>query len=104
MLTLTDKDIVQKTGDKTLVLFRADWCPFCRRFKPVFDSYERKTTIQLAEAVINEDEDPLWDKYSIKVVPTLIAFRNGKPIARKDGKAGIGLSREDVDSLLREIS
>ena len=104
MLTLTDKNMAQMTENKTLVLFRADWCPFCRRFKPVFDSYERKTTVQLAEAVINEDEDPLWDKYSIKVVPTLVAFRNGKPIARRDGKAGIGLGRDDIDSLLKEIS
>jgi thioredoxin 1 len=104
MLTVTDKDIVRMTEDKTMVLFRADWCPFCRRFKPIFDSYERKTTIKLAEAVINEDEDPLWDRYNIKVVPTLVAFRNGKPVARRDGKAGIGLEREDMDSLLKEIS
>ena len=22
--------------DKSLVLFYADWCPFCRSFKPIF--------------------------------------------------------------------
>ena len=104
MRALTEKGLKQRTQDKIIILFRADWCPFCRKFKPLFDSYERKTTIQLAEAVIDNEDDPLWDEYNIKIVPTMIAFRNGQPIARRDGIAGMGLSRDDIDSLLKEIS
>ena len=103
MMSLDEKNMDRAVQDRVIVLFRADWCPFCRRFKPIFDSCEGKTKIKLAEAVINEDENPLWDKYDIKVVPTIIAFSYGKIKARRDGKPGVGLIAEDIESLLKEM-
>ncbi len=104
MIRVTEKDIAQKTKAKTIVLFRADWCPYCRRFKPIFDSYEGKTGAALAEAVVNEDEDPLWDRYNITVVPTIVAFQNGKEVARKSGKPAMGLSKDDMEALLKQFA
>ena len=102
-----DKDSIHvqmKARDATLVLFRADWCPYCRKFKPVFDSYEGKVKVRMAEAVINDDENPMWDEFNVMVVPSLVAFRSGKEIARRNGKPARGLSQEDLDSILEEIS
>jgi thioredoxin 1 len=104
MISVDAKNIEKETKDKTIVMLRADWCPFCRKFKPDFESYEGKVEVKLAEAVVNEDDDPLWDKYDVKVVPTLIAFKGGKEIARRNGKAMIGLSKNDMDSLLKEVA
>lgn len=104
MLSLNEGDINISKFDKLIVMFRADWCPFCRRFQPIFDSYDQKAGIKLAEAVINEDENPLWDKFKIKIVPTIIAFYHSKEIGRRDGKLGIGLSKDDVESLMKEIA
>jgi len=54
--------------------------------------------------MINDDENPLWDRFSINTVPTLIAFEKGNIISRRDPKIGLGLSKSDFDSILKEIS
>ena len=48
---------------------------------------------------ISEDEDPLWDRFGINVVPTLLVFRGGKIVARKDGALFNGLNRESLIDL-----
>ena len=55
------------------------------------------------ESKVNDDENPLWDRFSINAVPTLLAFDKGKIISRRDAKMGVGLSQSDLDSLLKEI-
>ena len=57
---------------KTLVLFYADWCPYAN-FKPTFEEIN-SDSIQKKAALVNEDENPLWDRFNIKAVPTMIAF------------------------------
>ena len=34
----TQFDKLFAVGGKELVMFYADWCPFCERFKPLFES------------------------------------------------------------------
>ena len=89
--------------DASVVMFRADWCPFCRKFKPLFESYEGRVNARMAEAVVNEDENPLWDRFNVQVVPTIVAFRGGKEIARKDGVAGVGLGESDLKALISKL-
>ena len=60
--------------------------------------------LYLAEAQIDEEDNPLWDRLKVEVVPTMIAFKDGKQVARKDGKPGVGLSDKDIESLLGSIS
>jgi thiol-disulfide isomerase/thioredoxin len=95
-------DKLLSSGQKTVAMFYADWCPFCKRFKPVFESVKSKyKKIQLK---LNEDENPMWDKFAISAVPTVIAFEGNKIVARKDGRMGIGLEKSDIDSLLQELN
>jgi hypothetical protein len=54
-------------------------------------------------AKLNEDDNPLWEKFSINSVPTLIAFDKGKLVARRDAKMGIGLRKSDLNSVLEEL-
>jgi hypothetical protein len=54
--------------------------------------------------MINDDDSPLWNRFSINTVPTLIAFNKSKIIARRDSKMGFGLNKSDLDSILKEIS
>jgi hypothetical protein len=49
------------------------------------------------------DDNPLWDRFSISAVPTLIAFDKGKIISRRDTKIGVGLYESDLNSLFSEI-
>ena len=55
------------------------------------------------ESKVNDDDNPLWDKFSISAVPTLIAFDKGKIISRRDAKRGFGLNESDLDSMLKEV-
>jgi hypothetical protein len=54
--------------------------------------------------MINDDNNPLWDRFSINTVPTLIAFDKGEVISRRDSKMGLGLDKSDVYSILKELS
>ena len=94
-------DKLLSSGQKTVAMFYADWCPFCKKFKPVFESVKSKyKKIQLE---LNEDENPMWDKFAISAVPTVIAFEGNKIVARKDARMGFGLEKSDIDSLLQEL-
>ena len=93
---------VLKSNNKIIVLFYATWCPYCSNFKPTFES--AKTDAVKMGAIIDEDENPLWDKFQIEAVPTMIAFQNGRIIARKDAKKNIGLTKSDMDLIINNLS
>ncbi|MFZ0891999.1 MAG: thioredoxin family protein [Thermoplasmata archaeon] len=81
------------------VCFSADWCPFCRAFLRPFAALEHSQDFQSAIGDLTDTDSPLWELFSIDVVPTMVAFRNGEPIRRWDGVLGSGLRSEDVEAL-----
>jgi thioredoxin-like negative regulator of GroEL len=87
---------------KTLVLFYASWCPYCANFKPTFEVINTNNAKKVA-ALIDEDENPLWDRFDIQAVPTMIAFEKGKIISRKDAKKHVGLTKIDMESIIKEL-
>lgn len=90
-------------GDKkTLVLFYASWCPYCANFKPIFEISNVNNTEKIG-ALIDEDENPLWDRFNIQAVPTMIAFEKGKIIDRKDSKKHVGLTKADMESIMTKL-
>lgn len=81
---------------RALVLFTADWCPFCRRFGPLFEQAAARhgTRVAFAVADISDDDaDPRWDRYGIAAVPTVLYFEEGGVAARLDGALGLGLGQ-----------
>ena len=94
---------VLNSEKKMLVLFYADWCPYCANFKPTFEEID-SSNLQKKVALVNEDENPLWDRFSIQAIPTMIAFQNGKILTRRDAKKGKGLTRTDIEFIIKELS
>jgi len=94
---------IMESEDKYLVLFYADWCPFCKSFKPIFEAYDGKLQYKLVGAKVNEDENPLWDMFKLDSIPTMVAFSNGEVVTRRDGKQGVGLSKDDMQSIVKEL-
>jgi thioredoxin 1 len=87
-----------------LALFYASWCPFCRSFLGIFESTMiRKTNPQGALVDISDENNPLWETFKVDIVPTLIGFRDGVTIVRKDGVAGAGLGATDLQDALRKL-
>ena len=81
------------------ICFSADWCPFCRAFLKHFEPLELSQGFHAAIGDLTDTDSPLWELFSIDVVPTLVAFRNGKSFRRWDGVLGSGLRSEDLDAL-----
>ena len=73
------------------------------RFYPGFQATVDKNGVAWASMDISEDDNPLWETFSIRVVPTIIIFKAGKAVFRKDGGLGRGLSekaiRESMDQM-----
>ena len=103
---LDEMDLLTNNKSTTVVLFYADWCQYCSRFKPIFEETMKKTNpkILAAGVKINDDDNPLWDKYNINAVPTLISFSNNSIKSRRNAKMGVGLTSSDLNSILADIN
>jgi thioredoxin 1 len=81
-ITLTDADFDAAIAEGvTLVDFWAPWCGPCRMIAPVVEElaeeYEGKAKIA---KVNTDDERHTAMKYGIRSIPTLIIFKDGKPV------------------------
>jgi len=90
-----------RLDEKVCVLFYASWCPFCRSFLPIFDKEAQMNVRGKFLRVRMDDEaNPIWGKYDIEVVPTVILFKAEKIWRRLDGVLGAGLREEQLRSVL----
>jgi thioredoxin 1 len=94
-------DVRNEIEDKeeAVVLFYATWCPFSRRFLPIFDEYSKNNPEECV-SVIADDEPDLCDKYSIEYYPTVILFKKGKICQRIDSEPGVGLSEKQFKNFV----
>ena len=97
-----DREVL-RARDPTVVMFWAEWCPFCRRFRPTFDARASQSDGRFAVVRLDDEDNPLWDTYGVKVVPSLAYFRGGALVARKDGRLGRGLAADDLDAFLARV-
>jgi thioredoxin-like negative regulator of GroEL len=87
-----------------LAVFYASWCPFSRRFLAIFESaMTEKNGPQGALVDISDEDSPLWETFRVDIVPTLVGFRDGAAIVRKDGVAGVGLGMPELEDALRKM-
>ena len=56
-----------------------------------------------ALANISDESNPLWETFKVDIVPTLVGFRDGLVIIRKDGVASIGLGMPELEDALRKM-
>ena len=85
---------------KVFVLFYASWCPFSRRFLPIFQKVAESSRDCLR--VITDDKASLCEKYSVDTVPTVLVFELGAVTKRLDAEPGVGLNEAKLIKLLAE--
>ena len=96
-------DKVSLDEKPNVVVFYASYCPFCRDFSKIFEENVENSQFVFSKADITDDDNPLWEKYEIKVVPTVIVFKGRKEIARLDGILGVGLNKNGFKKFLKSI-
>tara|TARA_B100001971_G_C18133388_1_gene506135 strand:+ start:121 stop:441 length:321 start_codon:yes stop_codon:yes gene_type:complete len=106
MIEITEDTFPEKVlgSHKTVVLlFHTTYCPYVRQFWPIFEKYSKNSDNEYAITDITNDDNPLWDKYKVTEVPTIVAFKEGQEIGRRNAIPRIGLTEEDMQGLLNEI-
>jgi len=75
-----------KSGEKTLVLFSADWCGPCKIIKPALEKLETELSenIKIVKADVSDSEISA-KKFNIKNIPTCVIIEGEKEIARFSG-------------------
>lgn len=75
-----------QSGEKTLVLFSADWCGPCKIIKPSLEKLEEELSdkIKIVKTDVGESENSA-KKFNIKNIPTCVIIEGEKEIARFSG-------------------
>ena len=74
------KDAIENL-DVAVVDFWAEWCAPCKAISPLLEAVESKMSGKFKLFKLNVDTSPLVaSEYGIESIPTLLVFRNGKPV------------------------
>ena len=95
----TFKDLLN-TDKPVLVDFYADWCGPCRMMPPILKEVKRQHGDDIKIVKIDVDKNPQASaKFNVRSIPTLIAFKDGKPAWRHSGVASAAQINEAIQQL-----
>jgi thioredoxin len=103
ILTENELNDLLKVRDRALILFYSSWCPFCKRFLPIFEKQAEGNEQHFLRVMI-DDADNLAEKYRVDVVPTIVFCENGTVTKRLDGLAGVGLNEKQLTAFMNDCS
>lgn len=88
------------SGKPLMVDFGAEWCGPCKALAPMVEElaevYEQQATIATCDVEENND---LAVRYSIRNVPTIIFFKDGKEVGRQVG----AIARNTLEERIKEL-
>jgi thioredoxin 1 len=95
-----NKDVL-KADKPVLVDFWAEWCGPCRQLMPHVEELSKELADKIKVVKVNIDQNPdTPTNYGVRGIPTLIIFRDGKPVATKVGSLPKNSLYEWVQSII----
>lgn len=93
-----EKEIINHKG-YALVDFWATWCQPCRMMAPVLESAEQQLGDKINFVKVDVDEQQqLAAEFDIMSIPTLVVFKDGKPVKRISGYRPLDTFVEELKS------
>jgi len=101
-LILTDQNFdeeVLKSNIPVMVDFWAAWCQPCKMVSPIIDELAKEYEGKVKIGKLNVDENSVAGNYNVMSIPTLMIFKDGKPV-----KSVIGAKpKDDFKKALDEV-
>jgi thioredoxin 1 len=96
------KVAVLESKQPVLVDFWAPWCGPCRALGPVVESVGKAYSEVARVVKLNVDDNPaVTERYGIRVIPTLIVFKDGQEKERLIGAVSQDQVKHNLDKHLK---
>ena len=97
---MTFKELI-KTDKPVLVDFFATWCGPCKAMSPILDAVKLQVGDSITVVKVDVDKNPgAAAAYEVQGVPTLILFKEGKPVWRQSGV----VQKESLVGIIKQFS
>lgn len=101
VLELSDANFNQEVLQSSLpvlVDFWAPWCGPCRAIAPHVEALAGEYNGKMKVGKVNVDENPASSsQYGIRSIPTLLIFKNGKPVDQVIG----GVAKSQLEEVMK---
>ena len=95
------EQVVLNSKNPVLLDSWAAWCAPCRMVAPVVDELAQEYDGRISFGKVDVDQNPkIASKYGIMSIPTLILFKDGKPITNIVGFRPKAQLKQSLDSAL----
>ncbi len=102
--TFTDKNFQQdvlKSDMPVVVDFWAPWCGPCKMVSPIIEELAKEYNGKVAVGKLNVDDNPeTAGQYSVMSIPTVMIFKNGKPVQSMVGAQGKQTYKTEIEKVL----